>query len=315
VKRILVIRGGAIGDFILTLPALKALRDAYPAAHIELLGYARVADLVKQRFYFNEVRSIEYAALAGFFGKGTPLDGELQSYFRSFDLIISYLYDPDQIFENNLRRAGAENIVIGPGKLNHNGHATEQLTAPMRELDVPVLDFTPRIFVSAQDREFRHLFVQGMDEPLVVLHPGSGGTHKNWPIARWIEIGHNLLSSGRSLIVLSGEADEAQTGELRRTWGSRSVRFARNLALNQVAALLEHSRFIGHDSGISHLAAAVGAKCLLLFGPTDPNIWAPRHEDVRIVRAPNGDLSQLTVAEVWRAIRSVLLNGPTARDC
>ena len=105
-NRILVIRGGAIGDFILTLPTLKALREAYPHAHIEILGYKHIAVLAENRFYAQAIRSIEYGALASFFAKNSKLPAELANYFASFDLIISYLYDPDGIFENNLRRCG-----------------------------------------------------------------------------------------------------------------------------------------------------------------------------------------------------------------
>ncbi len=57
-NRILVIRGGAIGDFILTLPALKALRDEYPSAHIELLAYRHIAALAENRLYAQAIRSI-----------------------------------------------------------------------------------------------------------------------------------------------------------------------------------------------------------------------------------------------------------------
>src|ERR1700716_1653387 len=95
-SRILVIRGGAIGDFILTLPALKALRDANPRAHIEILGYEHIAALAKNRFYAQNVRSIEYAALSTFFARNPTLPDDLARYFSSFDLIISYLYDPDE---------------------------------------------------------------------------------------------------------------------------------------------------------------------------------------------------------------------------
>ena len=63
-NRILVIRGGAIGDFILTLPALKAFRDARPQAHMEILGYKHIAVIAENRFYAQAVRSIEYGALA-----------------------------------------------------------------------------------------------------------------------------------------------------------------------------------------------------------------------------------------------------------
>ena len=95
-----MIRGGAIGDFILTLPAIKALRDAYPGAHIEILGYKHIAVLAENRFYAERVRSIESAHLSRFFAKDADLPIELTNYFADFDLIVSYLYDPDSIFED-----------------------------------------------------------------------------------------------------------------------------------------------------------------------------------------------------------------------
>jgi heptosyltransferase-3 len=116
-NRILVIRGGAIGDFILTLPALKALRDAYPKTHIEILGYQHIAALAENRFYAQAIRSIEYGPMSGFFARDSELSPELVSYFSSFDLIISYLYDPDGIFENNLRHCRVRQIVGGPAKI------------------------------------------------------------------------------------------------------------------------------------------------------------------------------------------------------
>ncbi|MFL6598169.1 MAG: glycosyltransferase family 9 protein, partial [Chthoniobacterales bacterium] len=76
-NRILVIRGGAIGDFILTLPALKALRDARPQAHIEILGYKHIAALAENRFYAQAVYSIEYGPLARFFARNSELPAKL----------------------------------------------------------------------------------------------------------------------------------------------------------------------------------------------------------------------------------------------
>ncbi len=68
-NRILVIRGGAIGDFILTLPTIKVLRDANPNSHIEILGYKQIAALAENRFYAQRVRSIESTLLARFFDR------------------------------------------------------------------------------------------------------------------------------------------------------------------------------------------------------------------------------------------------------
>ena len=108
------------------------------------------------------------------------------------------------------------------------------------------------------------------------------------------------------MVVISGEADEAQTRQLEREWTNRNVNFAKNLPLTRLAAILESSIFIGHDSGISHLAAAAGAKCILLFGPTNPDVWAPQNENVQIVRAPNTKLTDLRIEEVHTALAAAL---------
>jgi heptosyltransferase III len=68
-NRILVIRGGAIGDFVLTLPAIKLLRDRWPTARLEILGYTHIVALAENRFYADAVRSIEYGPLASFFAR------------------------------------------------------------------------------------------------------------------------------------------------------------------------------------------------------------------------------------------------------
>jgi heptosyltransferase-2 len=105
-----------------------------------------------------------------------------------------------------------------------------------------------------------------------------------------------------SILVVSGEADQSQTARLESIWNNRYVRFAKHLPLPRLAAVLEHSIFVGHDSGISHLAAAAGANCILLFGPTDPDVWAPRNENVQVIGAPNGNLNELCLETVLDAL-------------
>jgi len=304
-NRILVIRGGAIGDFILTLPALKALRDAQPQARLEILGYKHIAVLAEERFYAQAVHSIEYAPLARFFARNSGLPAELADYFASFDLIVSYLYDPDRIFETNLRRCGVQNLICGAARIVENaGHATRQLARPIEELGINVVDFAARIFPSTEDREFAREFLASAPPPIIAIHPGSGSHEKNWPVENWI----GLFSPGsrfadlKGLVVISGEADEAQTDQLEREWKNRDVRFVRNLPLPRLAAVLERSIFIGHDSGISHLAAAAGANCILLFGPTDPDVWAPMNKNVRVLRPPSGRLDDLQIETVEAAV-------------
>jgi len=309
-KRILVIRGGAIGDFILTLPALKALRHTYPDTHIEILGYKHIAVLAENRFYAQAVRSIEYGPLSSFFAKNSEISAELADYFASFDLIISYLYDPDQIFENNLRRCGIRNFLGGPAKIvEPGGHAARQLARPIEELGIRVADLAEEIFLSEEDRQFGREFLQTPSQPIIAIHPGSGSKNKNWTLQNWTALFSReywRVTKCPSLIVISGEADKAQTAHLEYVWKGQDVRFAKNLPLPHLAGVLEHSIFIGHDSGISHLAAAAGASCILLFGPTDPNVWAPRNENMQIVAAESGRLNGLGTAPVQAALRRFL---------
>src|ERR1700681_1426026 len=126
-KRIIAIRGGAIGDFILTLPAVKLLRDVFPGARIEILGYKHIIALAENRFYAQATRSIEYGPLASFFSNQAELSIELADYFSGFDLIVSYLFDPDQIFETNVRRCGGDNFIFADPKIDGSEHAARHL--------------------------------------------------------------------------------------------------------------------------------------------------------------------------------------------
>ncbi|MGI8436967.1 MAG: glycosyltransferase family 9 protein, partial [Chthoniobacterales bacterium] len=121
-SRILVIRGGALGDFILTLPAIRLLRDAFPTAHLEVLGYKHIAILAELGGFADGTRSIESGALSSFFARDGELAPELIEYFGSFQQVVSYLFDPDGIFEANLRRAGVRQLVVGSPRISGPEH-------------------------------------------------------------------------------------------------------------------------------------------------------------------------------------------------
>jgi heptosyltransferase-2 len=304
-NRILVIRGGAIGDFVLTLPAIKLLRDNFPHARLEILGYKHIISLAENRFYAQAVRSIEYGALASFFARDANLSSELTDYFHSFDLVVSYLFDPDQIFEQNLRRCGVEKFLACSPKFTAHEHAARQLARPLEGIGLVLTDAAAQLYPAAVDRAFARAFLPS-DAPMVAIHPGSGSETKNWPLEKWLQISEWLLESGgaAALLIIGGEADAKQLAILRTALPKTQARFAENLPLPHLAAVLEKcSLFLGHDSGASHIAAAVGAKCVLLFGPSDPAVWAPSNPEVRVVKASSGKTADLSLEEVTRALR------------
>ena len=155
--RILVIRGGAIGDFILTLPAIGALRQRWPSARLEILGYPRIAALADGRYYADAIRSIDAAAMARFFVPEADLDPSLCDYFASFDIVLSYLYDPDNIFSANLARAGVPRLLRAPAKPDRE-HAATHFARPLAELGLRIEHPQPRIFPSADDHAFAEQF-------------------------------------------------------------------------------------------------------------------------------------------------------------
>ncbi len=144
--------------------------------------------------------------------------------------------------------------------------------------------------------------------PAIALHPGSGSARKNWPLERWQALVDHLLATypSREILLVGGEADREQLETFRRTPNER-LRLVENLSLPDLAVKLAGcAMFVGHDSGISHLAAAAGTKCRLLFGPTDPAIWAPLNEEVKVLRASDGTMESISLGEVKAAIETAL---------
>lgn len=303
--KILVIRGGAIGDFILTLPAIRLLRDAFPDVHLEIMGYRHIIALAENRFYARGVRSIEYGPLSAFFSKMSVLPKELCDYFAGFDQVISYLFDPDGIFHANLATAGVNGLLHGPPKISDSSHAAEQLALPMEQLALFLESPAAEIFPSWEDLAAAEALLPDWERPLLVLHPGSGSEKKNWPIESWVALIRKLHSSLKDflLLILIGESDTERFHRLQaETCDCERVRFFSNLPLPVAGALLKKAgRMIGHDSGMSHLAAAAGCRAVLLFGPTDPQVWAPRNPGVTILRDPSRRLERIELERVFSA--------------
>lgn len=307
-KGILVIRGGGIGDFILTLPAIDLLRKSFPSSPLELLGYRRVLGLVEGRYYADSVRSIDYGPMAACFNPAARMSDELAAYFLSFAQIVSYIYDPDELFKHSLSKIGVKNIVAASPKVGAGAHAARQLASPLSALGLSLDDPAARVYPSENDFAQAEALLSPMDEPFIAVHPGSGSASKNWPLAYWQSLIGSLLQKGLRyrVLIVGGEADDARMDSLHRIFGAR-VSWIRSTPLEVVAATLAQAAlFIGHDSGISHLAAASGVHCLLLFGPTEPTIWAPANPSVLVMQAPSKSLVDIDPGNVLLATRKLL---------
>lgn len=303
--KILFIRGGAIGDFILTMPAIQLVRQTLPEARIEVLGYETITSVAKASSLVQATRSIEHGPMAGFFVPEGKLDSELMDYFASFSVVISYLYDSAGFFRANVERCKVGTFIQGPHRIDESKEdesAAVQLAKPLETLAM----FLEKAYVKLPDgcgkKGRAPLSDQGpvSVRPRIALHPGSGSALKNWSLEGWVEVAEKLQQKFPivEFLVISGEAEERSIGDCLALLDQAAVnwRHLEHVALPEVAGELQQcDLFLGHDSGISHLAAACGLPALLLFGPSNEKIWAPQNPAVQVIKAPEGDLSRIDV--------------------
>jgi heptosyltransferase-2 len=317
-KRILFIRGGGLGDFIVTLPTLRLLREKWPAAHIENLGHPRIAELALRRRYLDGVRSVNHGPLSAFFMPRAVLEPEWMDYVGTFDLVLSYFYDPDGLFRTNLERCHPGQIITHPPRVPENFGAPAALhfAEILRPLGLGLAlgdDAASDVFPCPADLDAANAFLSGLASGtrLVAIHPGSGGEKKNWPESSWAELGRRLVEAipEIALLLIEGEADPGPAQALAEAWKGLPLLRARLLPLPILAALLRRATlFLGHDSGVTHLAAAArrDLPVIALFGPTDPQIWAPPRPGVEVIRDESGRLDAISVERVLEAARKRL---------
>jgi hypothetical protein len=161
-------------------------------------------------------------------------------------------------------------------------------------------DADPPLLSSTADEEAHAApWRERLPPDFVAIHPGSGSPTKNWPADRFAELAR-ALSPDRPWLLIAGPADANAIAPLAALPGAV---LARDLPVRVLAALLAQARlYVGNDSGITHLAAAYGAPTLALFGPTEPSQWSPVGPSVTVLRAPDGVLDRLSLAEILEAV-------------
>ena len=243
--RRLVIRPGAIGDFVVSLPALEHLRAEY----FEVWTHSRTVPLVR---FADRVRSI---ASTGIDRVGvTEPPAELMETLRTFDSIVSWYGSNRPEF----RDAVADLPFTFYPALPHDASTIHATDFYLHQVGAP-------------PGAVPHIPCDVTREDYAVIHPFSGSPRKNWPLEKFRAMAAKLPMP---VHWCAGDDDPPLPD---------AVRFD---DLYELACFLARARlYIGNDSGITHLAAAVGTPTLAIFGPTNPAVWAPRGDHVRVVRA------------------------------
>ena len=290
VRAILVIRTGGLGDFILILPCIEVLRRRWPESPIEILGHASIAAIAVNSFQASRVTSIDRSLFARLFQSTARLDPQVSEYLSHFDLVVSFLPDQDGSIRRNLARAVPNVLVIPPPQ--PGSHASMQFlrNLPFANAEDSVL--RPTVYVEHADRDRGEAILRAAGvggPPRVVIHPGSGSERKNWPAECFGNVARRLSEAGTQVVFLEGEADTRQVAGTLRAFRGRAPVIS-GLTVKEAAGLLSNCQLlIGNDSGISHLAAAVGVPLIALFGPSDPEVWRPLGSNVEVMRFSDAD--------------------------
>ena len=292
--RICIFITGGIGDFIASLPALHVIRQGFRNSRILLVGNPLWLPLARTETLVDDVLSADDLPLHAGFMTDLPRDHVLIRFLAAFDLIISWFGDREGLWEKTLRGACAGRVLVHPYHRVHTfeGHVSEFYLTTLRELELCVQDKVGQGHSPApllQDTVFPESNPRGDDRaeggPFLCLHPGSGSARKNWPKEDFLEVADGAFRRSRlPSTVLIGPAEQGQ----RAFWseaGGPSLSVKEGLPILEVARILRRATlYVGNDSGITHLAAAVGVPVVALFGPTDPARWAPRGSGVEYWR-------------------------------
>lgn len=256
----LVIHLGGIGDFLLACPAIAYLHTQGP---VELLGNKSRLELAVAFGIADAAHDADAVDFSAIFSIPSQ---RLRSFLARYDRCIAWMRDVDGSIASTLRECGIHDVRTFPGlpPQEFTGHVSEYYR---KSVETPSsFQFRPKI-----DR-FVHV-------RKTIIHPGSGGKCKNWPLDNFLSVAKYLESKDQNVIWCLGPAE----GEITIPPGQHVLQSESLVDLARTLA--GASLFIGNDSGVTHLAATVGCPTVAIFGPTNPQVWAPLGEHVTVVHA------------------------------
>ncbi|HEX9444017.1 MAG TPA: glycosyltransferase family 9 protein [Candidatus Binatia bacterium] len=277
-KKVLALFPGALGDFICFLPALNRLAEERP---VDLLARAEYADLTPPGVHAG---SLERREVSRLFAPAAPEPEDaaaLARFFAPYERVYSWTGGGDRNFTGRIESAAGERAKVFPFRPaaappHISDYYLECVGARAGEA---LPEVAPRPEALAWGR--RWLAERGLGgKKILAVAPGSGAREKNWPreFFRAVEAWWERETGGKCLELRGPVEAERWLDD-----DGDGVTVARDLTLARAAALLSLAdAYIGNDSGVTHLAAAVGVETIALFGPTDPDGWAPRGRRVTV---------------------------------
>jgi heptosyltransferase-2 len=334
VRSILIVRQhNQLGDMLCVVPLLRSLRQKYPNAHLALIASPVNADVMQGNRYLDEVILFDKQTILSH-GRFHPIAlykfiGALRD--RKFSLAIvpstvsvSFTSDLLAYLSGARHRIGAGNLS---GTSNPSGflftipmtldwRSTPDRHQTLRNLDSAAAlslssdDLTLEMTLSGHEETGGKLYVGSLKQGrryAIGFHPGAGKAPNRWPADRFAILMDRLVQEfDAAAIITCGPMDSDHVKEVERHLHNSYYLLA-SQAIRRVASILRWlDLVVTNDTGIMHVAAAVGVPVLSLFGPTSPEQWAPPGERNRYIRGRDGDIKSISVEEVLEKARQML---------
>lgn len=301
-RSLVILHPGSLGDVLLAVPAIRRLRARYPGWDTFLIARDSISRLLVACGVITDWMAWEGQAGVGLFSKAGQLPHELEAWLNRCDCAVAWMEDDEGALRAKFQEFNIAQIRIqSPSSLalrtRHQSHRfletiEESIDDGASERVVQV----PQIFVEEGTACLERVGVP-RGQSFVLVHPGSGSAHKCLNSETLAGIIQRLDQQGLFPVVIEGPAD-LNVVERVLQMSSRRPPILRNLDLTTLAGALVQARvFLGHDSGVTHLAALLGVRTVAVFGPTDPERWAPLGDHVMIVRGPS------CLCRSWEAVR------------
>lgn len=322
-ERIVVLRAlGGLGDLLCAVPAFRALRRAFPQAMIWLVGLPQAQGLMGRFSHYLD-GWLEFPGFPGL-PERSPQLAQIPSFLadlqqREIDLALQmhgsgYLTNPLIALFGAKRTAG----FFQPGQFCPD--PTTFLSYPDRESEVRrylrLLEF---LGIPSQGEQMEFPLGDGdwlefqtiatacglHSGEYVCIHPGASVAERRWAAERFAEVADRLAAQGYRIVLTGSLAETALTAQVAGGMSHLAIDLAGQTSLGALAVLLRQSRLlVCNDTGVSHLAAAVGVPSVVVFNQSDPERWAPLDLDRhRAIHHPLEVSPSTVLTEVWELLQ------------
>jgi len=279
-NRLLIIHQGALGDFVVTFPILKALRTTIP--RIDGICRSSFGRLAVDLGVLDTSYPLEAARFASLYTDRT--DTEVVTLMSTYHSIL--LFSFSELLEMSVKKINGLQVyrILPWPAVSQKNHITEFLARQVRNCNL-------------LDKEARRRFSQALFHlkgdanrkrragARAIICPGAGSVKKRWPLERFMMVAAELKKRGLQPSIILGPAEVDLEATLHHIPQSQP-QVAKTRTFQELITVLESAViYIGNDSGVSHLAAFLSVPTLVIFGPSDPDRWRPFGDHVRIVKS------------------------------